>query len=662
MGRGGFLFYRKPPPVENLPLQGENQAVCPVTGVDGNTEIEMFDVIRNNKRIAQVILAILIVPFAAFGLDAYFGGGRGGEEVARINGAPIYQSEFDRILREQEAAALDERMRQELLDQLVTNRVLALYAGEARLTVGSEPLRQQIAQDANFQEDGRFSPQRYQTWLAKRRISAAAYEAAVAQSLRLQQLDDAVAGASVAAKDSVRRLLAARLEKRMVREMRFPVGARLGAIQIDEAAIQAYYDAHPARFVRPERVQAEYLVLDEETLAAGVETNEAEILQSYDAGVESKALMSPETRRARHILIEVAPDADEAAVAKAQAQADEVAGLLRKHPARFAELARQRSQDPGSKDSGGDLGYFRRGQMVQEFEDAVFAQEKEAIGPPVRSSFGFHVIQVTDIRPEAARPLSEVRDDIVASLRREAAVRRFNEWAGQFSDIVFEQFESLEPAAREFNLKIERSGWIERGAPGIGKFRSAALMDELFSDNAIDQRHNTRAVEAGINALVAARVVEHEAARRLPLEEVRAQIEAQLRRDEAHRQAREAGEAALAALDKGEKVAGGTWSEPRAFQRGSPSLPPQAAQAIFAVSPAKLPARVGVELPDDAYAIYRIDSIEHPAFADDDPRLERLTSEYERLLAQYDFSAFRAALRARYKVETHLPPRGEAAE
>lgn len=613
----------------------------------------MFEAIRNNKRIAQAILAIIIIPFAAFGLDAYFGGGQSGKAVASVNGTPIYQSEFDRILRAQSnTAALESpRFRQAVLDQLILERVLSLYGRDARLTVDSAQLREEIAKEPGFQEDGQFSPTRYREELAKRGAPVAAFEASLAQRMRIQQLEGAVGEAVVVAKDSARRLLAAQLEERVTREMRFPVGPRLAGIKIDDEAIQKYYDDNPARFERPERVKAEYLVLDEAGLAAGIEVDEAEIQRTYDADVAAGEWKQPEERRARHILIGVEPGADDAEVQKAQAQANEIAALLRKNPARFAELARQRSQDPGTKENGGDLGHFTRGQMVPEFEEAVFTQEKDGIGDPVRTSFGFHIIQVTDIRPERTRPLSEVREEIAARLRAAAAGNRFNELAGKFANVVFEQFESLEPAAREFNLKVGHTDWIERGARGIGEFQSEALMAELFSESAINQRHNTRAIEIGSNVLVAARVSEHEAARRLPLEDVRAQIEAQLRRDEARRQVREAGEAALAALDKGETVADGKWSEPRTLQRGAPSLPPLAAQAIFAAQAAKLPVRVGIELPDDAYVIYQIDAIKHPEFTDDDPRLANVTEQYERMLAQYDLETFLAALRTRYKVE-----------
>jgi peptidyl-prolyl cis-trans isomerase D len=631
------------------------------------TETEMFEAIRNNKRISQVILAFIMVPFAFFGLERYFGNGPGGAEVASVAGTPVYQNEFDRALSEQQnrlreqyngqpelSELLDsDELRQAVLDKLVTGRALQLYAQEMHLTVSTRLLQQEISRIPAFQEEGegggQFSEAIYQRWLQQQGMAETTFVAQVAQDLRVQQLAQSV-GDALVAKESARRLLAARLENRVVREMRFPIGPHLAGIKIDEATIQKYYDENQDKFQRPERIKAEYLVFDESALASGVEVSEEDIQKAYDAG----DFAQKEERRVRHILIEAAPGADKATEAAAKRQIDEIAALLKKKPGRFAELAKEKSQDPGSKDEGGDLGYFTRGHMDKAFDDAVFSRAKGVIGAPVRSEFGYHIIQVTDVR---SQPLSALRQEIATGLGKQEAARRYNEQADKFSDVVFQQYDSLEPAAEAVGLKIQRTDWIDRGTETLGGFRAANLLGELFSDDSIAQRHNTRATDVGPNIMVAARVIEHEAAQRLPLTEVRAQIEAQLRRDEAQRLVREEGSAALAVLDKGETVSGNKWSEPHTFQRATPELPPEAARAVFAALVTKLPVRVEVELPDDAYVIYQIDAVEHPEFANDDPRLAELVNQYERLVAKRDFDAFLASLRARYDVKTNLPPR-----
>ncbi|MDR2093234.1 MAG: SurA N-terminal domain-containing protein [Azoarcus sp.] len=635
----------------------------------------MFDAIRNNKRIAQVILAILIVPFAFFGLESYFSGVSGDTVVAQVGRSAIKRNEFDRTLSEEQERlrqAIGERataglldsgeLRQVVLDKLVTRRVLTLYASDARLRVSDEHLQQAIARIDVFQEDGQFSPVRYQT-LLRQQGGPAAFEAAFMQDIFAGQLTGAIADASFAAVDSTRRLLAAQLEERVVREVRFPIAPHLSKIEIDEAAIQKYYDANPARFELPERVKAEYVALDEATLQAQVTIGEDEIRRTYEGSDYTR----PEERRVRHILIEVASDADDVALARARDKAEELAATLRKNANRFPKLAKETSQDVGTKDIGGDIGFIVRGQMESAFDEAAFEAARDDIAGPVRTGYGFHILQVTDIRPGGEkRPLAEVREEIVDELRKQAGTRKFAEDSEKFSEMVFNQApDSLNPAAEAFGLEIRHTDWIARGSDAVDEFRDGDLVAALFTDDAVKERHNTRAIEAGPGVLVSARVVEHEAARRVPLEEVRGQIEAQLRREEALRRVREKGAAVLASLKKGEAVRV-DWSEARTYQRGGGGqamLPSgDAIRAVFSAPVTKLPVWVETELPDDAYVIYQIDAVGHPALKDDDPRLSEANRYYERLLAQHDFEAFLTTLRARYKVKTNLPPRQAEAE
>ena len=613
----------------------------------------MFDLIRNNTRIVQIILGILIIPFAAFGLNAYFGDGPGGREVATVGGTPISQNEFDRTLQEQKdllreqlgenatAAMLDSReLRQATLDRLIMQRALALYARDMRLTASSRQLQQAIAGIEGFQENGKFSPELYRMRLEQTKgMSPAAFEAQIAQKLLVQHLAASIGGSSVVARSSARRLLFAELEERVVREMRFPVAPHLANIKIDDAAIQKFYENNPTRFELPERVKAEYIVFNEEALQGGIEITEADIQKAYQDW--------PEERRVRHILIESAPDADAAKQEAARKQAEEIVAMLRKDPDRFPALAREKSQDPGSSEAGGDLGYMMHdGTMEPSFEEAAFTLKQGEISDPVRTQYGFHVLQVTATK----RPLAEVHDEIVARLRGQALGRKFDEKAAKFSEMVFNEApDSLQPAAEAFGLKIQRTDWIDRGTDTLGGFHDAQLVASLFEPDALDRRNNTHAIDVGSNTLVAARVIEHEARQRLPLEEVRGQIEAQLRREEAMRMAREEGNAALAALDRGEAV-NNAWSMPRSFRRNKQDLPPIAARAVFAAPLTSLPTRVAAELPDDAYVIYQIDSVAHPPISNNDPRIADLAKRYGQALAQSDFESFLLSLRDRYKV------------
>ncbi|MCL1824817.1 MAG: SurA N-terminal domain-containing protein [Betaproteobacteria bacterium] len=618
----------------------------------------MFEAIRNNKRIAQVILAILIVPFAAFGLDNYFGDRMGRGEIATVGGTSISRAEFEnaleeqrRLLREQlgEGASTDtlgsEKLRQEVLDRLIIQRALALYYRDMRLSVTGGQLQQAIAGIEAFRENGQFSQKRYQALLSRRGMTPAGFEAQFTQDLLSQQLMDSIFGSSLVARGSAHRLLVAGLEERVVREMRFPVAPHLADIKIDDAAIQKFYDDNPARFEFPERIKAEYLVLSEEALQNEAEANKTEISEE---AIQKAYQDWPDVRQVRHILIELAPEADEAATETARKEAEEIAASLRKEPDRFPALAREKSQDPGSSGAGGELGNIARdGTMDPSFEEAVFMLKQDEISNPVRTRYGFHILQVTDIQK---RSLAETRDEIIAWIRKQALAKGFDEKATKFSEMVFNEApDSLQPAAEAFGLEIRRTDWVSRGTDDLGGVRNERLVASLFDDDALNQRRNTQAIEVGFNTLVSARVLEHEAARRVPLEDVRGQIEAQLRREEAMRMAREEGNAVLAALDQNGEV-NNAWSAPSSFQRSKPDLPPQAARAVFAAPLTRLPARVAVELPDDAYVIYQIDEVERPTIDNDDPRVAEMAAQYGLVLGQNDFGSFLASLRDRYKV------------
>lgn len=594
----------------------------------------MFEAIRNNKRIAQAILGILIVPFAFFGLDSYFGDNLKSREIATVGGSPISQNEFVRALGERQNSlqaqfgdsvatemVKSEKLRQEVLDQLIVQRVLALYAKEVRLSVSAGHMQQELAGIEGFQENGQFSIGRYKESLRQAGKDPAAFEAQLAQELLIQQLGISISGSSLVARDSARRLLVAEGEERTVREMRFPVAPHLANIRIDDAAIRKFYDDNPAQFELPERIKAEYLVFRE----------------------------APEERNVRHILIELASNADAAAVEAAKKQAEEIAVALRKNPSSFPALAKEKSQDPGSSEKGGDLGYFTHGVMEPQFEKAAFALELNEISDPVRTDFGFHILQVTAIQKQ---PLGNMHDEAAGQLQKQTLGVGFDEKAEKFSNMVYnESPDSLQPVAETFGLEIKRTGWITRGAGALGDVNSEKLVSRLFEEDSLIRRNNTQAIDVGPNMLAAARVLEHEIARRMPLEDVRGQIEAQLRRDEAMRMAREESKTVLAALDRGES-ASNAWSSPRSFLRSKPDLPPLAARAVFAVPVMQLPARVAAEFPDDAYVIYLVDEVEQPSIENDDPRVDTLAKQYGLLLGQNDFNSFILSLRDRYKIVT----------
>jgi peptidyl-prolyl cis-trans isomerase D len=354
----------------------------------------------------------------------------------------------------------------------------------------------------------------------------------------------------------------------------------------------------------------------------------------------------PEQRQASHILLSYKPNASDADKAKVRAKAEDVLAQVRKSPGSFAALAKKYSEDPGSAAKGGDLGYFSRGMMVPQFEDAAFRLKSNEISGLVESEFGLHIIKVTGIKAGKQRALQEVRAEIERDLKRQGAARRYAEAAESFSNLVYEQPDSLKPAADKFKLPIRKAEGITRQSAPVQMLNQPRMLSALFSDDAITSHRNTEAIDVGQSTLVAARVVEHKAATQRPFEAVKADIERQLAQKEARALAAKRGAERLAELKKGGSAPFGpvkTVSRERAT-----GLSQDAVARIFRADASALPAYVGMELPA-GYALYRISKVVESE--PDDARQRAVQAELGRASGEQEFRSFLAGLRADAKVE-----------
>lgn len=624
----------------------------------------MFEAVRRNKRISQVILAIIILPFAFFGMDAYFSDSGAGPELAKVGDTTITAFEFDQAERQQQdrvrsmaGGEVNRRLfetpafRRSVLENLINQRALTLFAQEQRLTVLPQQLQEVIASTSAFQRDGQFSREQYEQMVRAQGLNPALFEARLAQDLRQQQVVQAVGNSAFVGVTAARQFLLAQLEQRTVREVAFSA-EQLGAeIVIDDAAVTAYYEKNAAMFELPSRLKAEYVILDEISQMGDQEITDEVVRQYYES--QSERFGQPEERRARHILLQLPAAGSSESESDVKARAESLLAELKQDPSRFEELAREHSQDPGSARNGGDLGFFSRGMMVGSFEDAVFAMQKDEISDVVKSDFGFHIIQLIDIKAADRRPLEEVREQLVFELSRQAAARQFAAKAEDFANLVYEQPDSLAPAAEALKLEVRESEWITREGPNNGIFTDPRVVEALFADAAVQDKHNIQALELQRGTLVSARVKEFEAGGRQPIEEVREQIVAQLRKEAGEKAARQAGEALLAQLTAdAQKADEQQWSEAQSVGRDHPSLGLPALHAIFSQSSKSLPAYFGAETPV-GFSVFKLEKVERPELAADDERIAAVAQRYEELVAEQEMSAFIAALRDRYKVEVN---------
>ena len=612
----------------------------------------MFEFIRSHTKLLLFVLVILIIPsFVFFGVQGYTQfNDPGNRTVATVGGRKITQNEWDAAhqrraeqLRRQ-MPGLDPRLldsaefKRETLDTLIRDEVLRRIAEQLHLVTTDERLRHTFVNDPQLaflrQSDGRINRE----LLAAQGMSVEQFENRLRYDLTVRQVLDGVANTPTPAARPARLALDALLERREVRVQTFAAADYVSRVDPSDDDLKAYYDdpANQAQFRTPEQAQIEYVVLDLQALARGITVPEEDLRRYYEENVARYT--QAEERRASHILVKADRDAGADERAKAKAKAESLLAELRANPARFAELARRHSDDPGSAGLGGDLDYFGRGAMVKPFEDAVFAMKPGEISPVVETDFGYHVIRLDAVRGGERQPFDRVRGEIAEEVRRQLAQRKYAEAAEQFSNTVYEQPDSLQPVVDKLGLE-RRTATVQRSpAPGAsGPLASAALLEALFAAESLRTKRNTDAIETGANQLTAARVLQHEPQRVRPLDEVKEQVRERVVAQQAAALARKEGEARLQAL-KGGGDAGGLPPAVLLSRDDPRGQPPQVVEAVLRADASALPATFGVDLGATGYAVVRLTAVQPPAA--DSPQLAQLQPRYAQAWAAAEAQAY----------------------
>ncbi len=543
--------------------------------------------------IAYGIVILISVPFALWGIQEYLGIGSE-PVVAKVNGTEITEraldTQFQRFrqqLREQLGSAYrpemfdDNRLREEVLNRLIRDELIQQVSDKMGLRVNDAEVQAAVVTMESFQKDGRFDQQTFERAVRLQGLTPAGFMERVRSSLLAQQLNLAVtAGTFVTPYEQaeVERLMN---QKREFAYFVVPTADFLVESAISDEQINAYYDEHPSEFAVPERVKLRYIHLDAATAGGTLEVSDEQLQDYYDKNQEKFG--QPEQRKASHILILVPEDADEAAVAEAKAKIE----ALRERVTQgedFAEVAKAESQDPGSAASGGDLGYFGKGVMDPAFEKATFALEPGQISEPVRSSFGFHLIKLEDIRAGGVKPFAEAKPEVERAYRKAEGERLYFEMAERLADLSYDDPKSLEPAATALGLKIQESDWITRdhadGILGAPKVLAAA-----FSDDVLNGNNNSELIELDNESAVVLRVEEHQEASTQPLDEVKARIVETLRKQKAEEQAQAEAEKRKQEIEDGaplQQVAGAyPVTGPETLGRNDRSVPVALGSAVF---------------------------------------------------------------------------------
>ncbi|HRO27807.1 MAG TPA: SurA N-terminal domain-containing protein [Luteimonas sp.] len=597
--------------------------------------------------IAIVVVALLAIPFAFFGMEQYLFQS-GANYAAKVEVQPswwrsapdwwlvrklawksmeVSPEEFRTAFeneranrRQMEGEQFDARAfespeaKRAVLEALIDQRVLQLAAERDGMVVGDTQVREAINEVGAFQVDGAFDPQRYQMTLQAQGLSPAGFQEMVRSDLQASLLRGQVAQSAFTTPGETDRMMRLLGERRDVSFVVLPAPAPdTGAVSAKE--IQDWYDAHRGEYRAPERVTLEYVEIDDSALPPVAEPDEASLRQRYEQ--EKVRFVEPEQRLVSHILVPLEDGADAAAQAAAEARAKQVAQQARQADADFAELARANPGDPGSAANGGDLGWIRQdGAMVKPFEDAVFAAQAGSISDPVKSPFGWHVIQVREVKAGQQVPFEQVRESLAQEQAQADRERAFNDLVGGFVDQVYRNPTELTEAAKQANLEVRTVGPIARGE-GEGVIAVPAVQRAAFSDSLVQDGTVSDPIEIGPDRSVLIRVVEHQPERALTVNEARERIVTAIRADRANKKVAADADALVEKIAAGESLQ--ALADARSLQRqdmlgvprGAPVPTAEAAAAYFrAPAPAEGKVSPGkAVLPDGSVVVFTVDKV-----------------------------------------------------
>ena len=631
---------------------------------------------RAQTWIAWVIIGLLIIAFAVWGIDAYFEP-EANVTVARVNDVKISEAEFQRAyemqraqLQQQFGGNIDPQMfealglKQQVLDRLIADEVRLQHALDDGYRVSDVQLAQHINQIQAFQKDGKFDAEVYRQVLSRVSLKPDEWEAQQRRALLLEQPMQGVMTSAFVTQQEVAHILRLRDQKRELAYAVLPLADVEKSIEVSDDDARKEFDARRDQYMNPEQIKVDYVELSLDEMAKSIAVDDAALKERYE---QHKAQYTTEERRkASHVLIQLAGDAKPEEVEKAKAKAQEVLTKARAGEA-FEKLAETYSDDPGSAKQGGDLGFFGRGVMDKAFEDAAFALEKGAISDVVRSGFGFHIIKLTDIEAQKIKPFEEVRAQIEQEAKHGDAEGKFYEQLDQLETLAFEQPDNLKTITERLQLPVKTSAFFGR-AGGEGVLRNPKVTKAAFTSEVL-AGSNSEVIEVGANHVIVLRMNEHKAATQKEFDQVRNEVIAKLKQERAKAKLSETAQATLKQLQEGgdagalAKERGGEWKRPGLVGRSEAGVDQAILKSAFeAAKPADTKPVFGqVSLANGDVALFAVYSVQDGATTADKESAKVLQDSQSQARGQAEFAGLVEEWKGKAKV-TIAPAKQEKVE
>ncbi len=608
---------------------------------------------------AQVILALIVIPFALFGIDSYLNQASNNVSIAKVNGYKILLPEYNRAIENirnrivSEGKKVDPLMfdsfefRESVVDSLITKQLLNNDIRESKFKISDQQLSQYIFGMPEFQKDGKFSQELYDNVLKNNQLTPNKFEESIRKDLLIQQVRDGLQKLTFIPPNNLSETLKATSQQREISIAEFKTKDYMTKANIAEKDMQAFYEQNKSKFLAPEQVKAEFVVFSLANILPSISVTEDEIKTFYKTN--SDKFQNQQQREASHILLAISKNAPPAEKAKVKAKADDILSQIRKSPKEFEVLARKFSQDPESAKKGGDLGAFGRGMMVKPFDDAVFSMKVNEVSNIVESDFGYHIIKLTKITGEGVG-YDAIKTQIKGELIYQKGQEKFAALAEEFSNKVYEQSSSLDMVSKKFNLPIQKTDWISR-SDTEKFFKNEALMSALFSKESIKDRRNTEAIEVTPNNLISARIIEYKSQSTKPFDDIKKNVEDYLRFEAAKKMVISLGEVALKSVaDPSQKI---IW-EPAGFvdRKNSKGLSEAIINHTYKMPTEKLPSYSGFVDGNNGYVIVKVSKVAFPNDNNEENK-RAFTLDYTEALSYEYLSAYLKGLKARANVSVN---------
>jgi peptidyl-prolyl cis-trans isomerase D len=615
----------------------------------------MLQDMRENAQgtIAKVIIGLLILSLSVWGMDAIIGGFGGEPEVATVNGQDITEREFLRVVQLESQNRLsrmerpdpsllnEDQIRVDVLQALIEEQVLAQDADRQGLALSDADIDALITQMPQFQVDGQFNRDQFVATVRNVGMGVAEFRDAIREQTVVNQIRAGIVASGVATSSSISRLMEIQNQTRDFRVLNIPASSVADQVNVSADEIQAFYDNNPNLFQQPEQVDVSYVVLSLDALADAIVISDEELQAYYQS---READLAREERRASHILIEDTADAEAVLEGIQQRLAD---------GEDFASLAQELSIDTVSGEQGGDLGFAGRGVYDPAFDEALFSLEPGAVSGPVRTSFGMHLIKLTDVRRSDVPALADVAAELRDDMSREQAREAYSQARTTLADLAYAA-DNLEGPAADLELDLRQADNITRNGGGV-PFDHAGLVRQLFSEDVLKDGYNTEVIDVAENRAVVARVRAYRSAEVQPLESVEEAIRGNLQAEQTRSALIARASEMATQLQAGESlqdITDSSWVTYSEQPRSASELGAGVMQTVYALPrPQEGTASYGHTVSGDRAVIIALDTVNEGEAIAESTEYAQLQEFLASLDGQREYTAYQRWLRNNAEVD-----------